>query len=328
MQNSNYKMIKTAQVSLLPALSIFLAFRSFTYAGQSDNLYKFLKSRSSQNPPVSDSWAQPAIDTRQAYSPVYIGPQDGLMQADKIDSLPGQLDGGVDFDQYAGYATVDPKAGRALFYYFVEFPQSSATNPLVLWLNGDRFRAIPIAKIMPANFSRLIINSYPHGQAGGERTLALLQQGYYWPQIGDEVQEYVKTCFTCQQDNVELKKKAGKYTSFIVTPKYCSAEDTSQLFFKYVVKYWGMPQDIVMKKIGKMAYKVDLPHWWSRQLHPVFHVSMLKPFYEDTADPFRGQIRRQGLKPKVAGKRVAEAILNDRVITASRKSHQEYLVKW
>ncbi|KAK3029412.1 hypothetical protein RJ639_039756 [Escallonia herrerae] len=55
---------------------------------------------------------------------------------------------------------------------------------------------------------------------------------------------------------------------------------------------------------------------------------MLKPFYEDTADPSRGQIKRQGLKPKAAGKRVAEAILNDRVITASRKRHQEHLVKW
>ncbi|KAK3018912.1 hypothetical protein RJ639_005117 [Escallonia herrerae] len=55
---------------------------------------------------------------------------------------------------------------------------------------------------------------------------------------------------------------------------------------------------------------------------------MLKPFYEDTADPSRGQIKRQGLKPKAVGKRVAEAILNDRVITASRKCHQEYIVKW
>ncbi|KAK2982649.1 hypothetical protein RJ640_029980 [Escallonia rubra] len=90
-------------------------------------------------------------------------------------------------------------------------------------------------------------------------------------------------------------------------------------------KYEG-PLTIV-KKIGKMAYRVDPPNWWSRQLHPVFHVSMLKPFYEDGADPSRGQIRRPGLKPKAAGKRVAEAILNDRVITASRKRHQEYLVK-
>ncbi|KAK2975453.1 hypothetical protein RJ640_007799 [Escallonia rubra] len=83
-----------------------------------------------------------------------------------------------------------------------------------------------------------------------------------------------------------------------------------------------------VKKIGKMAYKVDPPNWWSRQLHPVFHVSVLNPFYEDTTDPSRGQIRRPGIKPKAVGKRVAEAILNDRVITASRKHHSEYLVKW
>ncbi|KAK2994750.1 hypothetical protein RJ640_031023 [Escallonia rubra] len=91
-------------------------------------------------------------------------------------------------------------------------------------------------------------------------------------------------------------------------------------------KYEG-PLTIV-KKIGKMAYKVDPPNWLNSKLNPVFHISLLKPFYEDTADPSRGQIRRPGLKPKAAGKRVAEAILNDRVITASRKRHQEYLVKW
>lgn len=68
-------------------------------------------------------------------SPVYIGPQDGLKELDKIDSLPGQPDG-VDFDQYSGYVTVDPTAGRALFYYFVESPSDASTKPLVLWLNG------------------------------------------------------------------------------------------------------------------------------------------------------------------------------------------------
>ncbi|XP_077214299.1 serine carboxypeptidase 1-like [Tasmannia lanceolata] len=69
------------------------------------------------------------------YSPVYVSPQDGLMEADKIDKLPGQP-GGVNFDQYAGYVTVDPKHGRALFYYFAESPTNSSTKPLVLWLNG------------------------------------------------------------------------------------------------------------------------------------------------------------------------------------------------
>ncbi|XP_058097051.1 serine carboxypeptidase 1-like [Magnolia sinica] len=58
-----------------------------------------------------------------------------MMEADKIDALPGQP-AGVNFNQYSGYVTVDPTKGRALFYYFVESPDHPSTKPLVLWLNG------------------------------------------------------------------------------------------------------------------------------------------------------------------------------------------------
>ena len=54
---------------------------------------------------------------------------------DKITALPGQPNG-VDFDQYAGYVTVDEENGRALFYYLVEAPEGAAEKPLILWLNG------------------------------------------------------------------------------------------------------------------------------------------------------------------------------------------------
>ncbi|PWA80931.1 peptidase S10, serine carboxypeptidase, Alpha/Beta hydrolase fold protein [Artemisia annua] len=69
------------------------------------------------------------------YSPAYVGPQDGLKDADKISELPGQPDG-TDFDQYSGYVTVDPDHGKALFYYLTESPINSSTNPLLLWLQG------------------------------------------------------------------------------------------------------------------------------------------------------------------------------------------------
>ncbi|KAK2989540.1 hypothetical protein RJ640_016664, partial [Escallonia rubra] len=105
-------MIKLAQITLFFALSLCLVVCScLSYGSQADNLHMLLKSRSSQNPPITDSWPLP--QATQEYSPVYVGSHDGLMQADKIDSLPGQPDG-VDFDQYSGYVTVDPQAGRAL----------------------------------------------------------------------------------------------------------------------------------------------------------------------------------------------------------------------
>jgi len=79
--------------------------------------------------PHKEPWVQP-----NAFS-VFIGQQDELMEADRITALPGQP-GGVNFSQYSGYVTVDPGAGRALFYYFVEAMHNSSQKPLVLWLNG------------------------------------------------------------------------------------------------------------------------------------------------------------------------------------------------
>ncbi|KAJ4724616.1 Carboxypeptidase [Melia azedarach] len=120
-----------------------LAFLSFSEANQmqrqlGDNLIlRLLKSRSSTSSVSRHSWD--AFKKRKVYSPLansQFQPQDyGSMELDKIIALPGQPNG-ANFQQYAGYVTVDPQAGRALFYYFVESPENSSTNPLVLWLNG------------------------------------------------------------------------------------------------------------------------------------------------------------------------------------------------
>ncbi|KAI8005087.1 Serine carboxypeptidase-like 42 [Camellia lanceoleosa] len=58
----------------------------------------------------------------------------GFPEEDLVVRLPGQPN--VGFRQYAGYVDVDVKAGRSLFYYFVEAEQDSLHKPLTLWLNG------------------------------------------------------------------------------------------------------------------------------------------------------------------------------------------------
>jgi len=55
--------------------------------------------------------------------------------ADKVGALPN-YDGPINFDQYAGYITVDQSHGRALFYWFVESQNDPSSDPVVLWLNG------------------------------------------------------------------------------------------------------------------------------------------------------------------------------------------------
>ncbi|GMI93358.1 serine carboxypeptidase-like 40 [Hibiscus trionum] len=99
-------------------------------ANEAQFLGNFLKSRLSKKPSSAVHFSA-RFDVNNGY----IQPQDGSMEADKIDALPGQPNG-VDFNHYSGYVTVDSKAGRALFYYFAESPENSSTNPLVLWFNG------------------------------------------------------------------------------------------------------------------------------------------------------------------------------------------------
>ncbi|KAK7401170.1 hypothetical protein VNO78_12490 [Psophocarpus tetragonolobus] len=108
----------------------------YSKASQADKLNKFILSRSSSqnNSPVTLSWEKD--DALKTHSSAYVAPpQEGQRLADKIVALPGQPYG-VNFDHYSGYVTVDPDAGRALFYYFVESSYSPSTKPLVLWLNG------------------------------------------------------------------------------------------------------------------------------------------------------------------------------------------------
>ncbi|KAK7291136.1 hypothetical protein RIF29_06045 [Crotalaria pallida] len=112
---------------------------------QGEYLYKLIQSKrshkSSHDSEASTSFtlangARNGVDGYDFSKVVYVEQQSGLKEGDKVKALPGQPKQGVDFDQYAGYVTVDPKAGRALFYYFVESPLNSSTMPLVLWLNG------------------------------------------------------------------------------------------------------------------------------------------------------------------------------------------------
>ncbi|KAI3462633.1 hypothetical protein Pfo_019296 [Paulownia fortunei] len=123
------------------------------------------------------------------------------------------------------------------------------------------------------------------GHLGQRRTMTLLEATYFWPHMRDSVELYVKTCLVCQQDKVETKQPAGlleplpipdrpwefitmdfisalpksegfrsimvvvdrfsKYGTFIPCSRDCTAEEAARAFFKNVVKYWGLPRNIV-----------------------------------------------------------------------------------
>ncbi|GJX49455.1 putative nucleotidyltransferase, ribonuclease H [Tanacetum coccineum] len=122
------------------------------------------------------------------------------------------------------------------------------------------------------------------GHPGITRMLALVEGTYYWPRMEDDVETFVRTCLIFQQDKIEQKKSGGlleplptpkgpcksvsmdfitclpnlegggsiivavdrfsKYGTFIAAPPDVSANDTAKLFFKNVVKYWGVTHAI------------------------------------------------------------------------------------
>ncbi|XP_038975365.1 serine carboxypeptidase 1-like [Phoenix dactylifera] len=123
----------TAYFSLLLISCCLFVLPNNNEANQADHLRRLIKTKRPTWPHQSYSWAD--LDAAVSVSPVYVSNQDGLMEADRIKSLPGQPTG-VEFNQYSGYVTVDTKNGRALFYYFVESQHNPSTKPLILWLNG------------------------------------------------------------------------------------------------------------------------------------------------------------------------------------------------
>ncbi|KAH7655701.1 Peptidase S10 serine carboxypeptidase protein [Dioscorea alata] len=121
----------------LVLFSLFLCMYSPCHASRSEIEYlqKMMNSQSSSLGSVLDANWKHLNSKDSFFSSMSIGQKDGSMEADKVDSLPRQPKG-LEFNQYAGYVTVDAYSGRALFYYFVESPQDSLRKPLVLWLNG------------------------------------------------------------------------------------------------------------------------------------------------------------------------------------------------
>jgi hypothetical protein len=47
------------------------------------------------------------------------------------------------------------------------------------------------------------------GHGGAKRTTTFLKKSYYWPNLKGDVEKYVKTCFTCQQNRTLNKKQAS-----------------------------------------------------------------------------------------------------------------------
>ena len=85
---------------------------------------------------------------------------------------------------------------------------------------------------------------------------------------------------------------------------------TNQVHKGLVRKYEGSFP--ILGRVGKVSYKVELPP--RLKIHPVFHVSNLKPYHEDKEYPGRGISTRAPTAVITSYDKEVDYIMADRVL--------------
>ncbi|KAJ4719075.1 Transposon Ty3 gag-pol polyprotein [Melia azedarach] len=98
-----------------------------------------------------------------------------------------------------------------------------------------------------------------------------------------------------------------------------------QKVHKGLVRHYEGPFSI-MKKVGKVSYRVLLLP--KLKIHPVFHVSMLKPYHGDEEDSSQRESKRAPTVVVTSFEKEVECILADRrVRMPDVPNYTEYFVK-
>ncbi|GJX01974.1 putative reverse transcriptase domain-containing protein [Tanacetum coccineum] len=121
---------------------------------------------------------------------------------------------------------------------------------------------------------------------GSDKMYQGMKKLYWWPNMKADIATYVSKCLTY----AKVKAKHQRPSGLLVQPDIPQWK-WDNITIDFVTKHPKSSQgyDIVLEKVGSVAYKLELPQELSR-VHNTFHVSNLKKYYADEplAVPFDG----------------------------------------
>ncbi|XP_059066504.1 uncharacterized protein LOC131857796 [Cryptomeria japonica] len=108
---------------------------------------------------------------------------------------------GLENDSQAWQIVLQVRAGRTRQFTMQGGVLYYATNPVYLPKWADVCRHV----------LRECHDSVWAGHPGQKQTMVLLERGFYWPSMRDDVERYVRTCLPCQQDKAVKMQPAGLF---------------------------------------------------------------------------------------------------------------------
>ena len=91
------------------------------------------------------------------------------------------------------------------------------------------------------------------GHGGVKPTLSELVKNYYWPNLRNDVEQYVKSYVTCQQNRTQFRKEAGLLRPLSIPTK--GWESISMDFMTHLLESKGFDSImVVVDRVNQMAH--------------------------------------------------------------------------
>jgi hypothetical protein len=242
-----------------------------------------------------------AVGTKLHYSTAYHPQTDG--QTERVNQC---------LEQYLRCAVQDhPKLWRKMlpmaeFWYNTSYHTAIGTSPFQALYNKEpNFGAFPNLSVAEGTSAYAEASNY---QSHIETLRAKLLQA----------QQRMKA--HADKSRMERQFDVGDQVLLKLQP-YAQQSVVNRPFPKLSYKYFG--PYAVLERIGAVAYKLQLPT--SAQVHPVFHVSQLKPFIPKYTPVFS----EMPTVPDLAAAAIEpEDILERRMVRSGNTTATQVLIKW